>query len=102
MEIIRRVEYMQAANCRLVVHVGCTAFVWGTGSGGYAARIEIFTPLHWFRFRRRIGDALSDECRERASYLKAMEPEGLSTIERQCMETLVKAAKVLRQQERRR
>ena len=35
---------------------------------------------------------LSSECRERATYLKAMEPEGLSTIERQSMETLFKAA----------
>lgn len=36
--------------------------------------------------------SLSDECRERASYLLAMAPEGLSTLERQCMETLFKAA----------
>jgi len=38
---------------------------------------------------------LADECRERATYLKAMEPEGLSTIERQSMETLFKAADAL-------
>lgn len=36
--------------------------------------------------------ALATECRERATYLRAMEPEGLSTIERQSMETLFKAA----------
>jgi hypothetical protein len=40
---------------------------------------------------------LVNECRERASYLKAMEPEGLTTIERQCMETLFKAADLLEQ-----
>ncbi len=38
---------------------------------------------------------LADECRERASYLKAVEPEGLSVIERQSMETLFKAADAL-------
>jgi hypothetical protein len=42
---------------------------------------------------------LVNECRERASYLKAMEPEGLTTIERQCMETLFKAADLLEQRE---
>lgn len=54
MEIIRNVEYMQAANCRLVIHIGATAFVWGTGCGGYATRIELFTPCQRFRLRRRI------------------------------------------------
>ena len=38
---------------------------------------------------------LAAECRERASYLKAMEPEGLSTLERQCMDTLFKAASAI-------
>lgn len=35
---------------------------------------------------------LAFECHERATYLKAMEPEGLSTIELQSMATLFKAA----------
>lgn len=42
-------------------------------------------------------NALANECLERATYLKAMEPEGLSTIERQCMETLFAAAATLSQ-----
>jgi hypothetical protein len=44
------------------------------------------------RIVKHAQNPLSTECRERASYLKAMEPEGLSTIEKQCMETLSKAA----------
>lgn len=38
---------------------------------------------------------LVKESLERATYLHAMEPEGLSTIEQQAMETLYKAADTL-------
>jgi len=41
------------------------------------------------------SNELAAECRERATYLKAMEPEGLSAIMRQCMETLFKAAQAI-------
>lgn len=54
-EIDRNVEYAQAANCLLCVHVGCTAIFFGTGAGGYGARLELFTPFQRFRFRGRIS-----------------------------------------------
>lgn len=59
MIIERNTAYMQAANCRFVLHIGSTAFVFGDGAGGYAARLELFTPCRWFRFRRRIAKAES-------------------------------------------
>lgn len=54
MKIVKNVAYMQAANCRLVIHIGSIAFVFGDRAGGYATRIEIFTDFQRFRFRRRI------------------------------------------------
>lgn len=45
-------------------------------------------------------DELVAECRERARYLKSMEAEGLSTIMRQCMDTLNKAADALEKSKR--
>ncbi|MET3710356.1 hypothetical protein ABIC65_001036 [Sphingomonas trueperi] len=59
MNIERDVWYMQAANCRLAIHIGTTAVLFGVGAGGYGARIELFTPLRVFRFRRRIPDKQS-------------------------------------------
>lgn len=53
MEIERNVMYAQAANCRLAIQIGCTVIFFGTGAGGFGARLELFTPYHWFRFRRR-------------------------------------------------
>jgi hypothetical protein len=53
-KIERDIMYMQAANCRFVLHIGSTAFVFGEGAGGYATRLELFTPTRWFRFRRRV------------------------------------------------
>jgi hypothetical protein len=39
-----------------------------------------------------VGDELRAELLERATYLHAMEPEGLSTIELQSMHTMYRAA----------
>ena len=50
MRIVKNVEYLQAKNCRLCIHVGLTAFIFGEGWKGKATRVEIFTPLHRFRF----------------------------------------------------
>ena len=53
--IDRNVSYGQHANCLAVLHIGGTAI--GINSPRrwprhYAARLEVMTDSHWFRFRR--------------------------------------------------
>lgn len=59
MEIDRNVEYAQAANCVLCIHIGTTAVFLGTGAGGFGGRLELFTPRHRFRWRPRIKGSRS-------------------------------------------
>ena len=59
MEIDRNVEYVQAANCVLCIHIGTTAVFFGIGAGGFGARLELFTPCRSFRWRNRIKDSRS-------------------------------------------
>lgn len=54
-QIDRDCAYAQAANCLLCIHVGGTAIFIGGGAGGYGARLELFTPMRRFRFRKRIA-----------------------------------------------
>jgi hypothetical protein len=54
-EMDRNVLYVQAANCLFCLHIGNTAIFVGVGAGGYGARLELFTDMRWFRFRRRIS-----------------------------------------------
>ena len=50
MTIYRDIEYIQAANCHLCLHIGTTAYIWGRRAGkGCGLRIELFTPLHKLR-----------------------------------------------------
>ena len=55
MDIERGWDYVQAANCLLCIHIGRTAIFFGAGVGGYGARLELFTPMQRFRFRKRIA-----------------------------------------------
>lgn len=52
-QIERGYSYAQAANCLFCLHIGGTVISIGTGAGGFGARLELFTDLHRFRFRRR-------------------------------------------------
>ena len=52
-EVRRDVEYTQAKGCVFCLHVGATAFYFGSGRQGWGGpRLELFTPLHWFRWSR--------------------------------------------------
>lgn len=53
-EIDRNCSYVQAANCLLCIHVGGTAIFFGTGAGGFGARLELFTDGRKFRWRGRV------------------------------------------------
>lgn len=51
MTIKRDVAYTQAWGCRLCLHVGSVAMYFGRHAGA-GARLELLTPLHWFRWSR--------------------------------------------------
>jgi hypothetical protein len=48
-EIQRDVYSTQAKNARFCLHIGNTAVLFGTRPG-FAARLELFTHFHRFRF----------------------------------------------------
>lgn len=50
MSVIRDCDYTQAYGCRLCIHIGSTAYLFGSGVKGRGPRIEICTPRNWFRF----------------------------------------------------
>jgi hypothetical protein len=50
-------EYTQAFGCRFCLHVGSVAFFFGSKPDGSGPRVELFTPLHWFRWSRGYTDA---------------------------------------------
>lgn len=51
MTVMHNVAVTQAANCHLCLHIGATAYFFGSRGGkGYGLRIEIMTPEHKFRF----------------------------------------------------
>ncbi len=52
MQILTNVAYLQAYGCRLCIHIGSTAFLFGKKEKGRGPRIEIWTPYHWFRYSR--------------------------------------------------
>jgi hypothetical protein len=49
--VCHNVAYTQAYGCRFCLHICRTAFFFGRKKG-YAARLEIFTLRHWFRYSR--------------------------------------------------
>ena len=55
-EVRRDVVVTQAYGCRFCLHVGGTAFFFGFVRGGRGPRLEICTPLHWFRWSRSVRD----------------------------------------------
>ena len=55
MTLHRNVEFGQWRGCRFFVHVGSTCVTFGEYPGsrdGYAAGIEVMTPVRWFRVHR--------------------------------------------------
>lgn len=47
------VEYTQAGGCQFCLHVGTVALYFGRRSGGQRGpRLELFTPLHVFRWSK--------------------------------------------------
>lgn len=42
--------YMQAHGCRFCFHIGGTAILFGEKKNGRGPRLELFTPMHWFRW----------------------------------------------------
>lgn len=61
-EIQTGVYSVQAKNTRLCVHIGSVAFFFGNRPG-VAARLELFTHYHWFRWSwgKRDGVAYPDK-----------------------------------------
>lgn len=55
-QIRHNVEYTQAYGCRFCLHIGATAIYFGSGVKGAGPRLEICTPLHWFRWSRGFKD----------------------------------------------
>lgn len=57
-EVHDNVASMQAANCLGCIHIGSTAYVFyepqQKRAHDFGWRLELFTPLHWFRFRRAV------------------------------------------------
>ena len=54
-EVKRNVEYLQAFGCRLCIHIGTVAVLFGRKSNGRGPRVELFTPRHWFRWSKGFG-----------------------------------------------
>ncbi len=52
MRIVTNVAYLQAYGCKLCIHIGSIAFLFGKKEKGRGPRIEICTPFHWFRYSR--------------------------------------------------
>lgn len=50
--IHRDVTYTQAKGCLFCLHVGSVAVYFGTTKNGRGPRLELFTPLHRFRWSR--------------------------------------------------
>ena len=50
------VEYTQAYGVLLCVHIGQYALYFGSGVKGRGPRIEICTPMRWFRYSRGYRD----------------------------------------------
>jgi hypothetical protein len=48
----RNTAATQAAHCRLCIHVGSWAWYFGNKPNGFGARLELATPLHWFRYSK--------------------------------------------------
>ena len=44
------VAYTQALGCRFCLHIGGTAVLFGEKKNGRGPRLELFTPLHVFRW----------------------------------------------------
>lgn len=42
----------QAKGCRFCLHVGSWVWYFGYKSTGVGARLELVTPLHWFRYNK--------------------------------------------------
>ena len=50
--ILRDAAYTQGFGCRFCLHVGGTAILFGNKKNGRGPRLELLTPLHWFRWSR--------------------------------------------------
>ena len=48
MKVIKGIEFTQAKGC-YCIHIGTWAFMFGSKQGW---RLELFTPLHFFRFSK--------------------------------------------------
>lgn len=55
-QVIRNVASTQAYGCKFCLHIGGTALMFGSVSGGRGPRLEILTQLHWFRYSKGFRD----------------------------------------------
>lgn len=55
--VITNVTYTQAYGAWFCIHVASIAFLIGRGIKGSGPRIEICTPLRWFRYSPGYGEA---------------------------------------------
>lgn len=62
LEIQRGVYSTQARNARFCLHVGSTAIYFGNRPG-YAARLELFTHYHRFRWSWGARDSVTEDRR---------------------------------------
>lgn len=62
-QVIRDVEYTQAYGCRFCLQIGSTAYLFGTVIGGRGPRLELFTPLRWFRWSKGYRETNPQNCR---------------------------------------
>lgn len=52
MEIIRDTAFTQGHGCRFCLHVGSIAILIGSVTDGRGPRLEICTPMRWFRWSK--------------------------------------------------
>jgi hypothetical protein len=55
-QIHRDVASTQAYGCRFCLHTGSIAVYFGRMTGGRGPRLELFTPLHRFRWSKGFRD----------------------------------------------
>lgn len=51
-QVQRDVAYTQGFGCRFCLHIGTTAYLFGSVPDGRGPRLELFTPCHWFRWSK--------------------------------------------------
>ena len=49
-DVQKNVEFTQARNCLFCLHFGTTAIYLGIGLRKLGKKIELFTPIHKFRY----------------------------------------------------